>query len=330
MNQEERIFYQYLKLLPDDLLASDSYSLDKKKSIFKRLVHSVELEVNTFCNRKCSFCANSFLDRLEKKEAMPWETYRLILSELKSVDYDGALVFARYSEPLASPELLEYIALAHKELPSANLRVLSNGDYLTRDYLKSLSEAGVNLLSISLYPNMQDWNSKVSRRAVEAFSKKLELETFITEENENTFRVGAKFNKTDVSIKATNLLKVGVDRASSLPELTPPDFVRSSPCFLPVFTVNIDHNGKVLLCCNTRSDDPKHQDLVFGELKAENDLFNCFFNSNFLKWRKILLNGNDKPYPCDTCKQKDEFNSELYKHVGDIMALKFSPKKKQL
>ncbi len=329
MNQEELIYYHYLKSLPDDLLATDEFSLDEKKIMFKRMVQSVELEVNTFCNRKCSFCANSFLDRFEKKDAMSWETYQLIISELKSVDYGGALVFARYSEPLASPEILKYLAFARKELPSAHLRVLSNGDYLTRDYLESLSEAGVDLLSISLYPNMQNWDSKVSRRAVEAYSKKLELETIPTEENENTFRVGAKFKKIDVSIKATNLLKVGTDRASSLPELIPSDFVRSSPCFLPAFHVNIDQNGKVLLCCNTRSDDPNHQDFVFGELKEENDLFHCFFNSHFLKWRRILLNADKKPYPCNTCTQRDRFSSDLYKKVGDLMALKFSAAKKK-
>jgi MoaA/NifB/PqqE/SkfB family radical SAM enzyme len=287
------------------------------------MVKRVELEVNTFCNRKCFFCANAFLDRYSTKEPMSWETYRLILSELKKIDYQEDLVFARYSEPLASPRLLEYLALARQELPSATLYILSNGDYLTREYLKALSDAGLNRLNVSLYPNMHNWTPEESRSAIETFSKKLKLEITPQRENHDSFHFGAKFEGIEIIIKASNLLKVGHDRAGSLPELTPPDFVRTSPCFMPVSTVNIDHNGKVLLCCNTRSDDPNHQDFIFGDLKKEDDLYHSFFNSKFLEWRKTLLSGKAKPYPCTGCKQRDEYNTDIYQKIGKQLEKKF-------
>jgi radical SAM protein with 4Fe4S-binding SPASM domain len=322
-------FILYLKQLPDKLLASDNFSLAEKQSMFKRMVMRVELEVNTFCNRKCSFCPNSFIDRFNKKEAMSWDTYRLLLSDLKKVDYNQTFVFARYSEPLASPQLLEYIALARKELPKATLSILSNGDYLTPAYLESLSEAGLNRLSISLYPDMVNWDTDKSRRMIETFSKKINLATSPFRDFPDSIHYGAKYKNVEVAIKTTNVLTLGQDRANSLPELAPPGFVRTSPCFMPIYTVNIDHDGKLLMCCNTRSDYPEHKDYVFGELKEENDLFNVFFNSHFLKWRKILLSGDAKPDPCHTCKHRNDFNTLVHQHVGSQIKHKFTASQKK-
>ncbi|MFL5784343.1 MAG: radical SAM/SPASM domain-containing protein [Bacteriovoracaceae bacterium] len=329
MNSEELDFILYLKQLPEELLASNNFTLAEKQSMFTRMVRKVELEVNTFCNRKCSFCGNSFLDRFNKKEPMSWETYGVLLTDLKNINYSETLVFGRYSEPLASPRILEYVALARKELPKATISILSNGDYLTREYLESLSAAGLSRMSISLYPNMHEWNTENSRRMIETFCQRLELEALPFREHPESIHFSGKYKSLEVAVRATNILKFGHDRASSLPELTIPDFVRTSPCFMPIFTVNIDHDGKMLLCCNTRSDDPNHQDFVFGELKKENDLYHNFFNSHFLKWRKILLSGEAKPHPCSTCKQRDDLNANLYSKVGNQMEAKFSHSEKK-
>src|SRR4051812_19388145 len=69
--------------------------------LFRRHVELIELEPTSYCNRTCSFCPNSFLDRRSEKLLMPDRAWRAIVSGLEAVDYDRTIVWSRYSEPLS-------------------------------------------------------------------------------------------------------------------------------------------------------------------------------------------------------------------------------------
>ena len=125
-----------------------------KKNIFKKNVKLIEIGIFSFCNRKCWFCPNSIVDRFSKNVELDEDLFIKILKELQEIDYSNSLYLHRYNEPLYNKDLLlKRIKQAREYLPKSVIKIVSNGDYLTREYLKELEECGVNELYLSYYYN---------------------------------------------------------------------------------------------------------------------------------------------------------------------------------
>ncbi len=54
------------------------------------MFNSVEIEINHSCDRSCSYCQNSVDERIEKG-SMTQELYTEIMSQLKSLNYNGTV-----------------------------------------------------------------------------------------------------------------------------------------------------------------------------------------------------------------------------------------------
>jgi MoaA/NifB/PqqE/SkfB family radical SAM enzyme len=112
---------------------------------FKNQLNLIEIEVYSYCNRKCWFCPNSFIDRHSDNNLMPEEMYLSILNQLAEINYDKEITYSRYNEPLAYREIiLKRISQAREIVPKAKLRTNTNGDYVTLDYIHALRDAGLN------------------------------------------------------------------------------------------------------------------------------------------------------------------------------------------
>ena len=48
-------------------------------------IRLIEIELFSYCNRTCSFCPNSFIDRLSFNELLDIKIFKKIIKELKSV-----------------------------------------------------------------------------------------------------------------------------------------------------------------------------------------------------------------------------------------------------
>jgi len=103
--------------------------------LFQRHVELIELETTSYCNRTCSFCPNSFIDRRSEKLLMPDAAWRAIVSGLRAVDYSHTIVWSRYSEPLSERGIVDRIREVREAAPRARISVNSNGDYLDPDYV---------------------------------------------------------------------------------------------------------------------------------------------------------------------------------------------------
>ena len=127
----------------------------------------IEVELTTFCNRKCSWCPNAYSDRGRRRDEMPEETWQALLSDLKRTRFRGELAFHNYNEPLADPHLLERLEQARRAVPKASLLIFTNGDLLTPELLQRLVEIGVAQIRVTLYPSEAKADEAPTLAAVE-------------------------------------------------------------------------------------------------------------------------------------------------------------------
>lgn len=92
-------------------------------------IRKIDIEITSFCNRKCGWCPNYIYDR-NFMRIMPDEMYSKIINELSENDYDGCISFTRFNESFANRDLLEKrIKEARNKVPNSFLICNTNGDY---------------------------------------------------------------------------------------------------------------------------------------------------------------------------------------------------------
>jgi hypothetical protein len=303
-----RDHWSHLVSIVDDRSLRHDPTLDAagKRALFKRNVELVEVEPHAYCNRTCSFCPNSIIDRLTVTQHFDGKLYEAMLDDLASIDYDRILRLARYSEPMAHDHIYDMVALARRRVPKAVIDIVTNGDYLTPAALARLVESGLSILRISVYMRRGiAWTPDAARAEIGRVGTRIALEPRWTEGTANS--VGATFTYPGLTIIAFshNFDVVGYDRGQLLDKLVDHAYVRRSPCFLVFSNFTVDFNGKVMPCCNLRSDHREHAGFVVGDLAAGRaNIFDVYAGPELTAWRRSLAGVGDKAAPCATCKQK--------------------------
>src|SRR5262249_24619160 len=96
-----------------------------KRRVFKANVRLVEIETHAKCNRVCSFCPNVIVDRRLNEALTDSELLNRVFQDLGSIEYDGQIKVARYSEPLTNSKYLyEQIAAARRNVPHGQLAIV--------------------------------------------------------------------------------------------------------------------------------------------------------------------------------------------------------------
>ena len=103
----------------------------------------VEIEVNSRCNRRCSYCPVSVLPKADDPTVMSEEIFGIIMSELQNIGYSGRLSYHFYNEPLLRKDLNLLVAVASRDLPDAKQVLYTNGDFLSEKVYRSLLDAGI-------------------------------------------------------------------------------------------------------------------------------------------------------------------------------------------
>jgi hypothetical protein len=269
--------------------------------LFAASVRQVEIEVFTYCNRRCWFCPNSHIDRRSANQLMDEALYLRILSELAEIDYSKVITYSRYNEPLANRIFLQRLREARAALPKACLSTFTNGDYLTRPYLDELRDAGLNRIQIMTYLGDDEpfSDTKVLTRMMRKAAD-LDLPCEFTEAKEGAYYWAAlAYGGMTVNLGAKNFAVVGTDRGKLI-QLSP--YVRTSWCPLVFQHVYIDWNGSVVPCCNIRSDAPEHAKYIVDDLSKGRSIFEAYASSALVDWRRTLLDFGPKPAPCDSCR----------------------------
>ena len=112
---------------------------------------SLNIEINSACNRRCSYCPNATFERglIKNQKKLPREIFDKIIKELSEIKYQGKISFAFYNEPLLDDRIFDLISYTKKKLPKCEIGLFTNGDYLTKEIEKKLWAAGIDRLLVS-------------------------------------------------------------------------------------------------------------------------------------------------------------------------------------
>jgi MoaA/NifB/PqqE/SkfB family radical SAM enzyme len=122
----------------------------------------ISIEINTHCNRACSYCPNIIYPqspKLIKKEVMA-----KLADRLGDINYSGVVDFIFFSEPMLNRSLPEYVKMVKKAAPKSIPRICTNGDLLTHDNVQELISSGLErIYAMRHNPTPIGWREKMSR-----------------------------------------------------------------------------------------------------------------------------------------------------------------------
>lgn len=310
-----------LKTRLHNLLNSDGFYTNKSQNLIDKITHLstpitdkelqkrvlkdnlllVEIEIASFCNRTCWFCPNSSIDRKSASVELPEEVFVKLIDNLAQINYDKDLNFHRFNEPLADMELLlKRVSQARAKLPKARFTIFSNGDYINKQKLEELRNAGVNSMLISYYYGREKSYDKecVILPAMEKMRQKLGLAYKVVEDSSQQYCVLFDYKDMEIYYRVWNPQTSGQSRGGAI-ELMKRTRKVDSGCFQGAMNFYVDYNGLVMPCCHTRSDVAEHRDFIVGDCNKQ-DMFEIFFSPSFARLRAELLTSN----PCSAAVRR--------------------------
>ena len=146
------------------------------------------------------------------------QIYTGILRQLAEIEYGKKISYSRYNEPLADKLILERLIEARALLQHSTLHTNTNGDYLTRDYLAELHDAGLNSLSIQVYrQNEERYDHERMRERHDFIIKKLGLPAILIDDRPNEWLESRLVYKDmTIHLRARNFAINGSNRGETL------------------------------------------------------------------------------------------------------------------
>jgi radical SAM protein with 4Fe4S-binding SPASM domain len=241
-----------------------------------RALQAVEIEINHACNRSCSYCPNSILER-KTKGVMSFALYELILNNLLEIDFGGRISYDFYNEPTLHPELERFVKRTKELLPKVKIHLYSNGTLLDSHKFHGLVTAGVDHFTITRHEmEFQDGKKYVFDETYKNLSDDL---------------------KKRVIYKTYQDLKL-VNRGGLLKHIGAKGLALT-PCHLPTHMLTVTVDGRILSCFE---DYEEH--LVFGDLKTQK-LIDIWEKENYIQFRSDLKKGLRHLHrPCNECDRK--------------------------
>ncbi len=297
---------------------NEGLTYEDKRQLFSENVERVILELNSVCNRKCWFCTNAYVCNDRDNRDMSDEVFSKVLSELAEINYDRTILLSFFNEPLVSVQLESRIRAIKEKLPECSIYAFTNGDYLTRQRLDMLVEAGLDMLVIDIYTNDIEYNSEAMCAAAQKLFDKIGIELPQTDGccniNKSLLYKGMKVN-----ISAQDFRQNASNRAESLPDYLPipKNTCHPKPCVKSFMSMHIDFRGDAWPCPNFHREYQPHRSYCLGSV-AEQSIYEIYMGEKLMNFREQNF-FHRSTLPCRSCVWNfDTFIlNELYKPFRD-------------
>lgn len=246
----------------------------------------IEIELFSYCNRKCDWCPNKEIDRT-KFYGMEIDIFYNLLNEIKNNNYKGPITFSRYNEPMSYIDLFKTrLEEIKKMLPDNKLITNTNGDFITKENLDGLL---IDELTIMDYDQKGiDW---CKNKLISVGAEIIKIEKNYIYAQREEMKILYYTNWQD--------FRVISDRGGFLKDLS--SIVRTNECNEPKYFIGINYDGTISPCCNIRNDIENHKEYILGDLH-ENSLKDILNNNKSLMFRTMCSNGNFREdSPCYRC-----------------------------
>ena len=214
----------------------------------------IEVELFSYCNRKCPWCPNNYIDR--RSETYTFELLDNLLEQLKAGNYNGHISFSRYNEPMSKIDYFKQcLVKIYEKLPDCTLVTNTNGDYINEDNLKGLL---INELSIMDYDN----------RGMEWCKKRL-LDCNVVIDKVTDKYIYGHYGKMKILYYVDWRKHHAItDRGGNLAMYS--NQVRDYACYEPLYFIGVNYDGTVSPCCNIRNDASDMQRrYIIGDLNKD-------------------------------------------------------------
>jgi GTP 3',8-cyclase len=104
----------------------------------------VEVEVNSRCNKSCSYCPVAVLPVPKVPRYMDDRVFERLLDELVEIGFSGNFSYHFYNEPLLRKDLERLVARVFERLPKVFQLLYTNGDFLNDLRYQALKAAGID------------------------------------------------------------------------------------------------------------------------------------------------------------------------------------------
>ena len=187
------------------------------------MFRSVELEINSMCNRRCSYCPNVSTQR--PTGYMAESLFQKIIADLGEMNFGGNVSYHFYGEPLLDKRLLGFVEYTVRHVPRCRPLIYSNGDFLTLDLFREYIKWGRTRFWITQHDNQMPPN----------------LQAILTEASAE--------EQDHIVVRFANDRRM-TNRSGLIKTMTVPREPLEMPCDWPLAAMVITMNGNVVPCCN--------------------------------------------------------------------------------
>jgi radical SAM protein with 4Fe4S-binding SPASM domain len=305
-------------------LFSEQLSANVCKELFKDNIECIELGISSYCNRVCSYCPNSFVDRRSKENQMSDTLFFNILSQLKDIEYSGTITIHRYNEPFSDFEYaLNRISAIKEYLPGSKLQISTNGDYINSKNI-SLIASRLNHndsmhITVHFPPNQNDYEKAQLKLMERILELNLPYENISNSDKIISYKIDIG-NKVFCEYRVINFFyddnksSLVNDRGGTLKIIRGHE--RVLPCFTTFVQMQIDWDGSLQPCCNVHSSVPEHKKFGMGYITENSDIFLVYGSKMYAEWRNSMYTYGEKKDPCTNCTYRtshDGVESQFFK-----------------
>lgn len=248
----------------------------------KQIFRDLRVEINSDCNRSCSFCPITYdLSRKNKQEKMPTATVKSIIDQAVEMGFSGRVGFSFENEPTLDDRLFYFLDYANSK--GLKTMMATNGDTLKadKDYTINLFNRVTTKVGISIY----DYKDMKGREELIAqwleYLRELNIPRDKVKFGGNYFRFPPRPN-----------LKGKWECKDELDRVTPME----AACRKFLDKLNIRYDGEVPICCDDA--------LVQCSMGNINDasLSEIWWGRRRMELAKLLAAGKREAIvPCNRC-----------------------------